>query len=736
MPAQSGVQGERGDHRIVAGRSERDGAAGADTAERCGLFFPTAAVAHCVLSLCALVSLGLNYILTTQGKKVVDEKATTAQIEQESKRKASVADAPASPAKNAAAAVAPSSPTATTRSTASTSPSAAKATAVAAIEEEEEPSGAEALEVIQRGGAFTLYSASEPPQKISLWHEESPEDKLGILYYDRLGARNKKPSQSLRCSRLSDILLGKQTPILSALKQLREDDCLTMVTPTLSWNLSCPEKQLNVWIIGINHLLASGGQTVVMEEEGVETAITPAPASPSSSSSAAPAAAPTTVPAAAATPAAAPAATDADAPAAVPHRRMSYKPDTTRALIPESVPDSASPNTQRASLIKAGGAAGPGGANLLTGFAPVAEESEGEEDEDEDEESEKDEDDDEKKGDSDADSAEPNFTAAEEDDAPAAVTEQAPGLDLEPNSVIAQMERGSTFLLHTLMAPPALTHVWLASTDGTLGSLNWCPLQNKPERAGWTQPESAPNRVPVAALSDVYLGRAQFPSAALDATKDDCCLSLVFTSGGGRKLHLESSNGAEGRNSFLLGLNHVLTSSGTAVVMEEKQTAEAAAAAAAAEQEQEVVQPSAPSVEPVAPLRQKRFSVIQNAASISMAKAAIEIPTEPAVPLVPAAFGLQAGLGDLMSMLRRGRTFQHHSNTTGNAEVNEILLWYRSPEEEPQMALNSKKKSAGSLCWNARGIKEVVGEQVLPLKKISDIFLFVHTHTIRWLTLL
>jgi len=351
---------------------------------------------------------GLNYILTLKGTMVIEE-AEEADIVVEQEQKQDAAE-----------------------------------------EKSDEPSGAEALSMIVSGVELMIHMDGDVSKRVTVWYEptasESGNKKLGHLYYTDDGTRNKLNDQRISCQRLSDVLLGKQTSILTAISSLSDDECFTMKSASDEWNLSGEEKQVNDFIIGINHLLAQGNKQVVLEEEGEEAATS------SSSKESNP--------------------FDAAAAARPNRRRVSYVASSA-----PSVSEQPAQTGHRYSIAYIGqqGVVPEESETDLDVPSPQSEE-------------------DEQRG----------AAVAPIDSSPSHAASTAP-LALEPSNVISALEAGSKMKIHTADSVSE-KYVWLNAKEGSLGALY--VADKKPE--GTDAAIDGNDKLNLSDLTDVYVGVVQF----------------------------------------------------------------------------------------------------------------------------------------------------------------------------------------------------------------------------------
>ena len=127
-------------------------------------------------------------------------------------------------------------------------------------ETDDELSGQQCVNELQRGTALTLFSLLDERvemAQIHLRYSSSASDSLGLLVYGE---------QSMALSTLTDVFVGTQThtftlpPASSAPQQL----CFSLLATSGQLDLQADsERTLNVWLTGIHHILTSTDQVDV-----------------------------------------------------------------------------------------------------------------------------------------------------------------------------------------------------------------------------------------------------------------------------------------------------------------------------------------------------------------------------------------------------------------------------------------------------------------------------------------
>lgn len=134
------------------------------------------------------------------------------------------------------------------------------------------PATQNTFSMLSAGGEFQLYSndTGRPARKdVSVFVEE------GTLYWCAPGKRVKDESSSIDLGTITDVYLGKQTPIMksSFASSAKEEACFSLIAESnvsghVELNLECDStEQLLAWMWGLNLLFIEAGKTVSMEDE-------------------------------------------------------------------------------------------------------------------------------------------------------------------------------------------------------------------------------------------------------------------------------------------------------------------------------------------------------------------------------------------------------------------------------------------------------------------------------------
>jgi hypothetical protein len=154
------------------------------------------------------------------------------------------------------------------------------------------------IAILETGTEFTTFFESTPgnvsSRKLFFFFEAVDGPVMGAIYWCEPGHRTKKDDNRLPFARISDVFMGKQTPILqSELAKPSNPKCCFSLMAGKSWGLHLAaenEATRQAWLAGIRAVFANSGKAVT-DGKGA-----------SSSSSATPALPVTTTPTPAATP--------------------------------------------------------------------------------------------------------------------------------------------------------------------------------------------------------------------------------------------------------------------------------------------------------------------------------------------------------------------------------------------------------------------------------------------------
>lgn len=212
----------------------------------------------------------IKYIFSSAGKKVDDanKKDVTA---------APVAAATAAVASVPAAAAGASTLTSTSNNVSNTvaAPTAAAAAAASNVES------------MKAGRTMTGFFTNKETQTISskkvlLWYEDTDAGKLGSLYWNEPGSKQRVEAQVIPLHKISDVYIGKQTAELKSPGAASFDNkhCFSILTKTSGLHLVAEsEAERNLWLGGVKEIFATGNKVVQQDEKNKKPATTTTAAS-------------------------------------------------------------------------------------------------------------------------------------------------------------------------------------------------------------------------------------------------------------------------------------------------------------------------------------------------------------------------------------------------------------------------------------------------------------------------
>lgn len=149
------------------------------------------------------------------------------------------------------------------------------------------PSRSSAVSVLESGTEFTTFFESTlgiSSRKLFFFFEAVDGPVMGAIYWCEVCQRTKKDNNRLPFARISDIFVGKQTPILqSELANSANPKCCFSLMAGKSWGLHLAAENESIqqaWLAGIRAIFANSGKAVTDAIPATATSTPPLPSGP------------------------------------------------------------------------------------------------------------------------------------------------------------------------------------------------------------------------------------------------------------------------------------------------------------------------------------------------------------------------------------------------------------------------------------------------------------------------